>query len=506
MIKVKNLSADHKQSQEPSSEMIVSGPLPGNRRASDANKNPRLQHAMTAHNQGRLDEAIRIYNVILSETPEDKQVWNNLGVALRKQEKYAAAAACYKIAIELDPTWPGGWSNYGNVLKDLDKLEESLAAHKRAYDLDPKAASHHHHMGIALRLLGRHEEALWHFEETIRIDPNHIMANWDLARSYLCMGDYKRGWQQYEWRWKLEEMKVRDFQAKRWNGESLKHKKILLYAEQGFGDTLLGLRFAPWVKEQGPKHVAFESQGPLKRLIQNIPGIDSVSVRDEELPKTDWQSSLMSLPRLYGLTLDTLPPPPKLTWFEEDRLRFKKILDAICRPTELRVGIIWSGSVTFKNNHKRSVSLDRFIDFASIPNVRLISLQKGPRQRDLQELDTPRLVMDLGQHIKDFADTAAAMQELDLIVMTDSSAAHLAGCLDIPVWNLLDFEAYWLYLLHREDTPWYPSMRFYRQPSPDDWDAVFTRVAGDLCGIAARKAAGQRDLKSALLPHQFQAQ
>lgn len=469
--------------------------------AAAAKKDPRLGFALEAHKQGRVDEAIRLYNAILATNAKDPQVWNNLGVALRKKKLYAAAAACYERAIQADPKWAGAWSNYGNVLKDLDRFEESLQAHEEALKLEPKSAAHHHHVAIALRLLGQFDRALFHLEYAIQLDPKHLMVNWDLARAYLSMGNYERGWAHYESRWHLEEMKVREFDAPRWAGEDITGKNVLLYAEQGFGDTLLALRFAQWVKDQGAARVLFESQPPLMRLIKDVAGLDHIFPRDSEMPAHHVQSSLMSLPRLYGLTLHNLPAPPQLTWEPADQARLKAIIDRHAKPTELKVGIVWSGSVTFKNNHKRAVELERFLGLAAVPNVKLFSLQKGPPQQALQDINSPSLVVDLGAECKDFADTAAALQELDVVVMTDSSVAHLAGSLDVPVWNLLDTEAYWLYLNHREDSPWYPSMRLIRQKTPGDWAGVFTQVAGDLQGIAARKAAGQLDLKRALLPH-----
>ena len=478
-------------------------PVIHNRSSTDRVKDPRLDTALAAHRSGNLEEAIQLYNAILLTESRNTQVWNNLGVALRKHGHSRAAAACYLKAISIDPNWPGAWSNYGNVLKELDELEESLVAHRRALSLQPRNAAHHHHVGLTLRLMGRHDQAQWHFEQALRLKPDHTMCMWDLARVLLGNGDYARGWKAYEARWQLDEMKIRDFDGPRWNGEIIAGKSVLLYAEQGFGDTLLGLRFAKWVKDQGAAHVMFESQQALTRLVSRVDGLDHIFPRDSEIPPHDLQSSLMSLPRLFGLTLQNLPPAPCLTWQIQDRERLKQVINSSAHHREMRVGIVWSGSVTFKNNRKRSVPLARFFQFAHIPNVKLFSLQKGPPQEDLQKLACPALVVDLGSHLRDFADTAAALQDLDLVIMTDSSVAHLAGSLDVPVWNLLDFEAYWLYLNHREDTPWYPSMRLFRQSKPNDWDGVFDRVAGELAGAAARKAQGDEDMRHALLPHMY---
>lgn len=458
-------------------------------RAAPSQAAAHLKTALERHRQGHFDAAIEMYNRVLIANPTNVQVWNNLGVAQRKLKRPHAAAAAYRRAIEIDPTWPGAWSNLGNVLKDLDDIDASLQAHEMALRLHPKSCANLHHVGIAHRLKGDHDLARELFRRAVAVDPDHVMANWDLARQDLLFGDYVDGWNGYEWRWKLAEMKIRtDLVRPRWDGGSLKGKTVLLYAEQGFGDTLLGLRFVPWVKSRGAT-VILECQPALKRLIQDLDAIDVLIERGATIPDHDVQSSLMSLPRLFGLTLDTLPPPPPLHVPAAEVARLAPLFRT--GVGKLKVGIVWSGSVTFKNNGRRAVGLDRFLKFAAHRTVQLYSLQKGPPQAELAALGCPPMVIDVGRHCTDFADTAAALQHLDLVVMTDSSVAHLCGCLDKPIWNLVDVEAYWLYLHDREDSPWYPSMRLFRQTSFGDWDGVFERADKALIAAGAAAAAGR---------------
>ena len=212
----------------------------------------------------------------------------------------------------------------------------------------------------------------------------------------------------------------------------------------------------------------------------------------EEYGKTDepfdYQISVMSLPGVFGTTLQNIPLITKLSIAPVIPLNSKKILDAAGE--KLKVGIVWSGSVTFKGNRKRAVSIDRFIPLTSIPGVQFYSLQKGPCEKDLYEAGADSLIWDLSPDLNDFTDTAAILEELDLVIMTDSSVAHLAGSLNCPIWNLLNYKPYWLYLNHREDCPWYPSMRLFRQNEPGNWDSVFKKVAAELEKAVIMKKTG----------------
>lgn len=444
--------------------------------------------AVDTHRAGRLPEAIALYRQFLAFVPTDASIWSNLGVAHRILHEYDAAVGCYQRALELKPDDAGFLSNLGNALKDLDRMDEALAAHARAAALAPDDYNTRHNYGIALRDAARFDDALTEFAAAARINPANANPRWDSAVSHLYKGDFEQGWAEYEWRWKIGEVDKRPSRVPEWRGEPCEGKAIYFYPEQGFGDTLLAVRFLPWVKSRGAK-VYLECKPPLRRLFANLEGVDGLCDPAEGAPKdTDLVAPLMALPGLYGANLDNLPPPPVLDIPVAARQRALRLMGP--RNGRFRVGVVWSGSVTFKRNHKRSVGVERFIPLSHLPGVQLYSLQKGPREGDIRNDGAASLMIDLGSKVEDFAETAACIEALDLVIMTDSSVAHLCGCLNKPVWNLLNFAAYWLYLTGRDDTPWYPSMRFYRQPVAGDWDSVFQRVREDLRSLVNRSSAG----------------
>lgn len=449
----------------------------------------RLRDAgVNAQKGGRLDEAIRLYRAYLARQPRDAGIWSNLGVAHRVQQDFDASVGCYVRALEIRPDDAGFLSNLGNALKDLDRFEEALAAHARSALLAPDDYNSRHNYGIALRDAGRFAEALEQFREAIRIDPDNANPRWDSAVAHLYQGDFAAGWAAYEARWHIGEVHRRASLLPEWRGEPLAGKTLYLYPEQGFGDTLLAVRFLPWVKAQGAR-VYLECKPPLRRLFGQLEGVDALFDPDDGPPAdVDLVTPLMALPGLYGVHLDNIPPCQRLHIPDAARAKARALMAS--GAGRLKVGVVWSGSVTFKRNHKRSVGVERFVPLSHVPGVQLYSLQKGPREGDLADAGASSVMIDLGTRVEDFAETAACIEELDLVIMTDSSVAHLCGSLGRPVWNLLNYAAYWLYLWDREDSPWYASMRLIRQPRPGDWDSVFARVKADLQKLAAERLRG----------------
>jgi ADP-heptose:LPS heptosyltransferase len=256
---------------------------------------------------------------------------------------------------------------------------------------------------------------------------------------------------------------------------------LLLWPEQGFGDTILCTRFVAQARQRVGR-IVLVCQPELVRLFSGIPGADLV-IPYGQIPAYDLHAPLMSLPRLFAPDLGRIPPPAQLAVPEPSLKKFASLASG----THLKVGIVWSGSVTFKGNRLRATTLERFLRLASIPNVRLFSLQKGPRSAEIGSSGASALITDLAPHLEDFADTAAAIANLDLIVMTDSSVAHLAGSLGKPIWNLLPRMPYWLYGPEAGSTPWYPSMRLFRQKADGDWEAVFAEVEAALAELLAAR-------------------
>lgn len=432
--------------------------------------------AFALHKQDKIEEAITAYKRAVLLEPNHAATWRNLGVLLRKQGHMDAALACLVRAFEIQPGSPETLTNLGNCLTDMDRMEPALDAHAKAVAGQPNNFVMRKNYAVALRKFGRLKEALKELEIVFKLNPNDEKTRWEYAVICLHLGLYKQGWDALEVRWKLG-LKDREYSVPRWRGEDLKGKTILVYKEQGFGDTILGSRFLPLVKARGAR-VLFECQKPLQRLFQDIPGVDKmtdIGAMDEPF---DYHVPMLSLPWIFGTDQSNIPPAPPL--FVPDSLPpdAQQLLDL--GRGRFKVGIIWSGSVTFLDNKKRSVSVDRFLPLATIPGVQLYSLQKGPREQDLVECGGVGPVLPLGPLLQDFADTAAVIKQLDLVIMTDSAVAHLAGSLGRPVWNLLNYSPYWLYRMQGDGCAWYPSMHLFRQKTPGDWDGVFADVAAAL--------------------------
>lgn len=440
-----------------------------------------FRQAVALHEKGQKKEAAMIYRAVLAGDPAHAPSWINLGTLLRAEGKFWPAAGCAARAVALSPDNPAYLTNLGNCYGDLDRKEEALAAHAKAAALKPDDVLIRNNYAIGLREFGLFESALREFDAALKLKPQDPSLLWDRAITALHLGQYKEGWDAFEIRWLQKGMKPRPETAPRWRGEDLTGKTILVYEEQGFGDSMLCSRYLPLVKARGAK-VIVECKKPLHRLFAGIGAIDVLAEAAPEAGTYDYQVPMMSLPGIFGTTLENIPPPPPLGIAPE--LPPAAALMLKQGAGKLRVGIVWSGSVTFARNRKRAVELERFLPLASIPGVQLYSLQKGPCEGDLPESGAEGLILPLGPLMNDFAETAAALQSLDLIIMTDSSVAHLAASLGRPVWNLLCYFPYWLYLHAREDSPWYPTMRLMRQETPGDWDGLFARVQRELTALA----------------------
>jgi tetratricopeptide (TPR) repeat protein len=342
-------------------------------------------------------------------------------------------------------------------------------------------------LGLVYRDAARFEEALAAIDRALALQPGDPAMRWDRALVLLHLGRYAEGWQDYATRWEIGEISRPPHRQPLWQGERLAGKTILLYPEQGFGDTILASRFIPRVKELGGR-VILECKPPLRRLSTGLAGVERLVSLGALRDGFDCHCSLMDLPGLLGLEAERIPAPARLGVPPEAQARAKRLLASA--QGRFKVGVVWSGSVTYKGNRKRSAALQRFLDLAAVPGLQLYSLYKGPLERELRESGAGPLLSDLGSHDADLADTAAVIEQLDLVVMTDSAVAHLAGSLGRPIWNLLGFSPYWVYGAAGETTPWYPSMRLFRQPAGGDWDAVFERVKDELAAAVAAKQAG----------------
>ncbi|MBX3499174.1 MAG: tetratricopeptide repeat protein [Alphaproteobacteria bacterium] len=439
-----------------------------------------LRDAFEKQRKDDLDGAMADYRRVLAVQPTNRVAWGNLGVVYRKAKRPDMAVACYTRALEGDENDAGVQGNLGNAYKDLERFEESWAAHQRAIALDPMSTGLLHNYGVALSEGGMPLEARRVFDRVLEMDDGHVDTHWDRAICSLRLGDFSRqAWDDYEWRWKLQELGsyVSPTSAPIWRGEKLEGRTLLVYSEQGFGDTLFALRYLPRLKGLDGK-VILRCQPDLMRLVRDVEGCHELASTKDKVPPHDLAMPIMSLLGRYTRSIDDIPPPVRLTIPASAGARALPRIAAA--GSKFKVGIVWSGSVTFRGNLRRAVTLDRFMRFAEVPGVQLFSLQKGPPFEEYRKLAPHPLIVDLGSTFDDFADTAAALRQLDLVLMTDSSVAHLAGSLGVPIWDLVNFNTYWIYFMDRDDSPWYPSMRLFRQKKPGDWDEVFERAAQEL--------------------------
>lgn len=440
--------------------------------------------ALELHRAGRLDEAIPRYKHALEIDPTLAYAYTSLGVAMRAKSNFPAAIACYRRALEFEPENSVIHSNLGNALRQAGFIEEAVTHQMRAIELNPNEAEPYYNCGVALKSCNRLKEALVYFTKAVELNPDHIEAHWDRSLVLLHLGDYEEGWKEYEWRWKRKSNPRPPFSEPLWDGSPFKDKTLLLYTEQGFGDIIQFIRYAPIVKQLGGR-VVFECKQELLRLLDSVEGIDELVVRGEKRPHIDLQCPLLSVPGLIGNRADTIcSKVPYLKPPAGAGDKFKPLIDRA--QNRFKVGIIWSGSVTFHANHLRATTLNNFLELLRVPNVQLYSMQMMQPREQLQQFGVNSIILDPTPLIDDFADTAALIEQLDLVIMTDSSVAHLTGALNCPIWTILCYMADWRWFEDRKDTPYYPSMRLFRQEKYNQWDDVFADIV-----TALREKVGQ---------------
>ncbi len=423
------------------------------------------------HRKGEMEQAIEAYGKSLLLNPKVPDVYNNMGVALRATGKLEAAVACYRRCLVLRPNQSGAHSNIGNAYRELGRLQLSIASHQQAVKLDARNPEAYYNLGLALRDLGHMSQALAAFETALRLKPEHAECRWDRSLTLLAMGDFKRGFEEYEWRWKLDRSPPRTLDKPVWDGSELKGKTLLIQQEQGIGDMLQFARYIPMVKERVGT-VVIETHPELARLLSTVSGADKVVNRGSALPKFDAYIPVMSLARIFETTIETIPQNiPYLSPPEEQSVQLPASLD-----NQRQIGIVWAGRPTHNNDKNRSCGFKHFIELLGIPGVSVYSLQKGGKESEIRENGCAALVVDMAPRLNDFADTAALVQQLDLVITVDTSVAHLAGALGKPVWVVLPFAGDWRWMRNAKDSPWYPSMRLFRQTQHGDWTQVFNEV------------------------------
>jgi Tfp pilus assembly protein PilF len=475
-----------------------------------------LYTAVNYQQAGRLADAVALYDQVLLHRPGVSGVHSNRGAALAGLGKLGDAKDAYLRAIALDPGAVDAYNNLGNVLCDLGRpqdaeialreavklkpecalafsnlgtsleaqgrLAEAEAAYRQAVALDPNLADAYDNLGNVLRQLGQWQASAEALNRAIALNPNDPQAHVNQGVLLLLTGNFDRGWTEYEWRWQAKDAhrNMRRVDEPRWHGvEAIAGKTILLQGEQGYGDAIQLCRYAPLVAARGAK-VILDVDRPLAALMSGVAGVAAVITKDDPMPAIDLHCPLMSLPLAFSTRIDTIPSRvPYLAVPETARRGWQNRLPMNGRP---RIGLAWSGRPTHNNDRNRSIDLRALLPLLDC-DASFVSLQKDVRSDDMAVLGERLDILHFGDQLADFADTAAVIDQLDLVISVDTAVAHLAGALGRPFWLLLPHAPEWRWLLERNDSPWYPTARLFRQPATRQWEPVVEQVRMALKGF-----------------------
>jgi tetratricopeptide (TPR) repeat protein len=455
---------------------------------------------------GKKEEACGHYREAIALRPGYAGAYNNLGLTLTELGRHAEALVLLGQAVRLEPEGKEGHNNLGLAHAGLGDFDKAQGCYEEALRLDPGYAEAHANLGSAFKERGRPEEALACYQVALWHQPGLASAHYNRALAWLQKGDYAKGWPEYEWRWKRPGTPVRPFRQPRWDGSPLGGRTILLWCEQGLGDAIQFVRYAKMVKARGGR-VVLECPPGLERLFTSCPGVDRVVAEGQALPDFDVQVPLMSLPAVFGTTLEAVPA--EVPYLAAEPARVEAWKERLAGVKGFRVGVVWQGNPRFAWDSFRSFPLAALEPLAKVEDVRLVSLQKGPGAEEVRSRRGRFEVLEFGEDLDGdgaFLDTAALMRNLDLVVSADTAAAHLAGALGVPGWVAVSAVADWRWLVGREDTPWYPSMRLFRQQRTGGWDEVFGHMARELSAVRLDGAelgdrqAGGREACQAVAP------
>jgi tetratricopeptide (TPR) repeat protein len=454
----------------------------------------RGDHPQALNNRGnalqalrRCEDALASYDRAIALEPNHVEALNNRGVVRHQLRQFEAALADYDAALARMPDCVEALYNRGNALQALKRFADALADYDAALALDPEHAEAWYNRGNALKELKRIDAALASYAKAQALNADYAEAHWNEAYLRLLGGDFERGLAKAEWRWRNPALGLqpRDFAEPRWHGaEPIDGKTILLYADEGLGDAIFYSRYVPLLAARGAR-VVIEAEEPLRALMAAVAGVWRCVSRTDAKPDFDLHCPLSSLPLAFGTTLATIPSAPYLHAAASTPWQAR-----LGAQGGLKIGLAWSGNPRHGNDRNRSVPLESLSSLFEV-DATFVSLQKDVRAGDAAVLRRAAHVLDAGPSLQDLAETAALIAELDLVISADTSVAHLAGALGVPVWIMLPFIPDWRWLLDRDDSPWYPTARLYRQDEPRDWRSVVDRVGEALRALA--KAHSRHD-------------
>jgi tetratricopeptide (TPR) repeat protein len=432
-------------------------------------------------NEHEVDRAIAYFRKAIQYDSHSVKAYNNLGNAFKGKGLIDDALFCYQKALELSSDCSDAYFNIANILDEKEEIDSAILYYEKALGFQNNDPDIHNNLGFAYFKKGDFFNAMNFYKEALRLDCNFAEAHWNHALFLLLTGNFIEGWEEYEWRSRTKNAisDLREFQQPRWNGSHSPNSTMFLHAEQGFGDTIQFIRYISLVAPRC-KEVIVECQKDLIPLIRAVKGVHKVIAHGDQMPDFDIHCPLLTLPFIFQTTLDSIPgdvpyliADPSLTQKWKEELGKAK--------GRLRIGIAWAGNPSHLNDRNRSCRIEDLIPLLQTGGVTYFSLQKNMTIEQDKHLQKETNIIELTENIKDFSDTAAIIENLDLVISVDTSVAHLAGALGKPVWTLLPFVPDWRWMLNREDSPWYPTMRLFRQTSRGDWISVVERVRKEIC-------------------------
>jgi tetratricopeptide (TPR) repeat protein len=444
---------------------------------------------------GRHAEAARCYERAIALRPESAAARHNLGNTMLRRKDYLGAEACFRRLVELHPHRAEHHDALGNALLHQRRPAEAEVCYRRAIEIGAGFSAAHTNLANALLALGRREEMEHHYRLAVQLEPESPGGNYNLALGCLRKGNFHEGWRRHEWRWEFRELNLprRGLPQPQWRGQTLDGETILLHAEQGLGDTIMFARYVPLVAARGGR-VVLEVQPRLRRLLASMTGAAQVIARGDALPPFEHQCPMMSLPLAFDTRLESIPAT--VPYLSADPAEIAAAWRRCPRrDARLRVGLAWAGNPQMKGDPLRSTTLETFAPLLKEGGAVFFSLQFGEVAAEIGNSGVA--IVDGCSRDRDLAETAALMATLDLVLSVDTSVAHLAGAMGLPVWVLLPHLADWRWMDHREDSPWYPTARLFRQPSPGDWTSLAAKLRDELADFAARFSPG-RSLEAGL--------